>query len=164
MGKALSDQIPECEANTEISNDDENAMRELEAAQADKTKQFKASQHDCELLEDEIRDLEEQILEAGGSKLRQQKNLVDKLKTKEKKLTSHATKFEQFETNMNEFRGEYDQIKIKKKDLEEKAVELMEVLDKKKELLSEKDSEFQKLCKIVEKSKSSLSKLTKQIF
>merc|ERR1739842_270248 len=70
----------------------------------------------------------------------------------------------QFETNMNEFRGEYDQIKIKKKDLEEKAVELMEVLDKKKELLSEKDSEFQKLCKIVEKSKSSLSKLTKQIF
>merc|ERR1711933_360342 len=100
--------------------------------QSEKEELFKAAQHDCELLEDEIRDLEEQILEAGGSKLRQQKNLVDKLKkqlseksklstklsveikTKSKKLAAHKAKFEEFESNMNEFKKEYDDIKVKK--------------------------------------------------
>merc|ERR1712233_256725 len=120
--KALSDQIPEIEANTEISDDDGDELRQLQRLQSGKEELFKSSQHDCELLEDEIRDLEEQILEAGGSKLRQQKNLVDKLKkkckeksklatklsveikTKQKKLAAHKQKFETFEKNMNEFK------------------------------------------------------------
>merc|ERR1712228_1024789 len=180
--KALQEQIPEIEANTEISDDDGDELRQLQSSQMGKEEAFKSSQHDCELLEDEIRDLEEQILEAGGSKLRQQKNLVDKLKkkckeksklstklsveitTKEKKLAAHGEKFAKFEQNMKEFKAEYDGIKIKKSELEEAAVALMGVLDEKKQLLAEKDGEFQKLSKIVEKSKSALTKLTKQIF
>merc|ERR1712154_751500 len=122
------------------------------------------------------------ILSAGGAQLREQKNLVDKLKrklkeksklstklgveikTKEKKLKSHHSKFENFEKNLDSFKKEYDGIKIKKKELEEQAVELMGILDEKKEELQEKDIEFKKLSKIVEKSKSELTKLTKELF
>merc|ERR1719410_495099 len=49
--KALQDQIPEIEANTEMCDDDEDKLRELAKKQSEKEKLFKASQHDCELLE-----------------------------------------------------------------------------------------------------------------
>merc|ERR1719356_637835 len=78
--QALQQQIPEIDAAGEINESDRNTLSELEAERNEHTAEFEAAQHDCELLEDEIRDLEEQILDAGGSELRQQKNLVDKLK------------------------------------------------------------------------------------
>merc|ERR1719474_986473 len=180
--QGLQQQIPEIDAAGEINESDQNTLRELEEQRRACTAEFEAAQHDCELLEDEIRDLEEQILDAGGSDLRQQKNLVDKLKKSlqeksklattlkveikscSKKLKSSGAKFESLSTSQLEMKEEYDQIKVKKGELEEKAVALMELLDEKKAALHDKDTQYKRLSKTVEKSNAEITKLTKMIF
>merc|ERR1719204_2571150 len=180
--EALQAQIPEIDAAGEISHDDRRQLDRLEGERTAVVSDFEAAQHDCELLEDEIRDLEEQILDAGGSELRQQKNAVDRLKkslaeksklvTKlkveikscSKKLKSSENKFKGLEEGLTEMKKEYDEIKVKKLELEEKAGELMNLLDEKKEALAEKDEKYRKLSKTVEKSNNQMTKLTKQIF
>merc|ERR1711997_960283 len=108
---------------------DEHDLNELNEEKVEKNKEFLSAQHDCELLEDEIRDLEEQILDAGGNSLREQKNKVDKLKKKlkdksklttklkveiktcRKKLKTSIKKFENMENSKKEMKIEYDEIK-----------------------------------------------------
>merc|ERR1719474_1134887 len=180
--QGLQRQIPEIDAAGEINESDQSTLRQLEEQRRACTAEFEAAQHDCELLEDEIRDLEEQILDAGGSDLRQQKNLVDKLKKSlqeksklattlkveikscSKKLKSSGAKFESLSTSQLEMKEEYDQIKVKKGELEEKAVALMELLDEKKAALHDKDTQYKRLSKTVEKSNAEITKLTKMIF
>jgi len=123
-----------------------------------------------------------QILDAGGSELRQQKNAVDRLKkslaeksklvTKlsveqkscAKKLAGTGDKFRSLEAALTELKTEYDEVKERKAALEEKAVELMTLLDSKKESLADKDQKYKKLSKTVERSNAEITKLTKQVF
>ena len=179
--KTLNEQIPEIEKSTKLSETEEDNLIELKEELESKNAEFRQSQNNCELLEDEIRDLEEEILNAGGNELREQKSKVDKLKKKlndksklsvkldveiktcQKKLNTSNKKFSDMETNLTEMKTEYDEIKVKKGELEEKAADLLNTLDEKKQLLEEKDGEYKKLSKIVDKNKAVITKLTKQI-
>eukprot|EP01083_Nonionella_stella_P085243 236257_1 len=180
--ETLKAQLPEIEAMTEMNHDDETRLQQLAEQKQSTNERFLAAQNNCELLEDEIRDLEEEILDAGGNQLRLQKAKLDALnkklaqksklntklkveiKTCHKKLKTSVKKLETMRTNIGEYKKEYEEIKQKKSELEEKAVELIAVLDEKKELLNQKDVEYKKLSKVVEKSNAAITKLTKQIF
>jgi len=181
----LEQQIPELDANEarDRSAAEQGSRRqELEHAKEAKSEEYRAAQHDCELLEDEIRELEEQILEAGGTSLRQQKALVDRLKKKlsdtskkstklaveiktcEKKLKTSRKKLATLEKSVSEMQTEYEECKVKKSELEDAAGALLNVLEEKKTALSEKEGAYKKLQTVVDKNNTRLSKLAKEIF
>ena len=179
--EGLEEQVPEIEAAAEMNDDDQDNMQELEEEKKEKHEEFLIAQHNSELIEDKIRDLEEEILNAGGNNLREQKNKVDAMKKKlkdkqklvtklkveiktcQKKLKTSTNKFESMESNLDEMKAEYAEIKTKIDELEDKAAEVMALSEKKKELFEEKEVEWKELSKKVEKNNAKITALTKSI-
>jgi len=84
--------IPLMNETGELSTEDQQRLRTLHKDQEKMTKSLSKAQHDCQSLEAAIQKMEQEILDGCGSELRNQKNIVDTLRSEFENKNRQITK------------------------------------------------------------------------
>ncbi|ETO21487.1 hypothetical protein RFI_15719 [Reticulomyxa filosa] len=165
----------------ELSNEDQEKLAQLQQDQEKIGNNLNKAQNDCQSLEAEIEQMEQQILDSGGSELRNQKNITDCLRSDleskncqitkmkveiekcRKKIVTNRKKQEEIEEELKKTKEEKEQIRSKRQELVERGLESLNRFKQKESEYKETEEHFKSLEEVVKTKEEKLTGLAKQV-